>query len=178
MDIFLRTTTFQYFDATGQAGFGRQKPPLAKGDFTIKLRHALFGLLAGFAILPGAASAQTVLRLAENQPDTNPVTVAMFRFADLVKKYTDGEIEVQVFSGAQLGQEPEMIEQAQAGIIDFTRVNSFGLANVSPSMGASRCPMSLPTGITNTACWTATSAPRTISCPIKPRPITRLRRTM
>ncbi|MDP2084389.1 MAG: TRAP transporter substrate-binding protein, partial [Gemmobacter sp.] len=59
---------------------------------------------------------------------------------DLVKEYTKGEIAVQVFSGAQLGQEPETIEQAQAGIIDFTRVNSVGLANVSPSMGAFTLP--------------------------------------
>lgn len=106
----------------------------------MKLHHALFGLLASAAIIPGAASAQTVLRLAENQPDSNPVTVAMYRFADLVKEYTDGDIEVQVFSGAQLGQEPETIEQAQAGIVDFTRVNSVGLANVSPSMGAFTLP--------------------------------------
>lgn len=106
----------------------------------MKMRHALFGLLAGAVFLPGAAAAQTVLRLAENQPDTNPVTVAMYRFADLVKEYTNGEVEVQVFSGAQLGQEPETIEQAQAGIVDFTRVNSVGLANVSPSMGAFTLP--------------------------------------
>lgn len=106
----------------------------------MKLRHALFGLMACAAVLPVAATAQTVMRLAENQPDSNPVTVAMYRFADLVKEYTNGEIEVQVFSGAQLGQEPETIEQAQAGIIDFTRVNSVGLANVSPSMGAFTLP--------------------------------------
>lgn len=106
----------------------------------MKLRHTMFGLLVSAAIIPGAVSAQTVLRLAENQPDTNPVTIAMFHFADLVKEYTDGEIEVQVFSGAQLGQEPESIEQTQAGIIDFARVNSVVLANVSPSMGTFTLP--------------------------------------
>ncbi|WP_226782418.1 TRAP transporter substrate-binding protein [Oceaniglobus trochenteri] len=106
----------------------------------MKMRHALLGLLASAAFVPAAVSAQTVMRLAENQPDTNPVTVAMYRFADLVKEYTDGEIEVQVFSGAQLGQEPESIEQTQAGIIDFSRVNSVGLANVSPSMGVFTLP--------------------------------------
>ncbi|WP_051914138.1 TRAP transporter substrate-binding protein [Nitratireductor basaltis] len=110
----------------------------------MKLRHAMLGLLAGAALMPfvgvQAADAQIVMRLAENQPETNPVTVAMYRFADLVKEYSNGEIEVQVFPGAQLGQEPETIEQAQAGIIDFTRVNSVGLANVSPSMGAFTLP--------------------------------------
>ncbi|AUH35246.1 TRAP transporter substrate-binding protein [Paracoccus tegillarcae] len=106
----------------------------------MKLRHTMLGLLATAAILPSAVSAQTVLRLAENQPDSNPVTVAMYRFAELVKEYTAGEVEVQVFAGAQLGQEPETIEQAQAGIVDFTRVNSVGLANVVPTMGAFTLP--------------------------------------
>jgi len=66
--------------------------------------------------------------------------VAMYRFAELVNEYTDGEVTVQVFPGAQLGQEPETIEQAQAGIVDLTRVNSVVLANVSPSMGAFTLP--------------------------------------
>ncbi|MDF1587294.1 TRAP transporter substrate-binding protein [Marinimicrococcus flavescens] len=86
------------------------------------------------------ADAQTVLRLAENQPETNPVTIAMHRFADLVKERTNGEIVVEVYSGAQLGQEPETIEQAQAGIVDFARVNSVVLANVSLSMGVFTLP--------------------------------------
>ncbi len=103
------------------------------------IRSAIVGLLAGIVCL-SQASAETVLRLAENQPESNPVTVAMHRFADLVKEYSDGEVTVQVFSGAQLGQEPETIEQTQAGIIDLTRVNSVVLANVSPSMGVFTLP--------------------------------------
>lgn len=99
-------------------------------------------LAAGLSVFLAAegAAAQTVLRLAENQPETNPVTVAMHRFADLVKEYTDGEVVVEVFSGAQLGQEPETIEQAQAGIVDLSRVNSVVLANVSPSLGVVTLP--------------------------------------
>ncbi len=97
-------------------------------------------LLATALLLPAAGHAETVLRLAENQPDTNPVTVAMHRFAELVGEYTNGEVVVQVFSGAQLGQEPETIEQAQAGVVDFARVNTVVLANVSPSMGAFTLP--------------------------------------
>ena len=104
------------------------------------IRSAVVGLVAGVAFLSQGASAQTVLRLAENQPESNPVTVAMYRFADLVKEYTNGEVTVQVFPGAQLGQEPETIEQAQAGITDLTRVNSVVLANVSPSMGVFTLP--------------------------------------
>lgn len=107
------------------------------------MNFALKGVAAaiGFAVLaPTAVTAETVLRLAENQPETNPVAVAMLRFADLVKEYSNGEVVVQVFTGAQLGQEPETVEQTQAGIIDLTRVNSVVLANVSPSMGAFTLP--------------------------------------
>lgn len=86
------------------------------------------------------ASAQTVLKLAENQPDTNPVAIAMHRFAELVDEYTGGEVTVQVFTGAQLGQETETIEQTQAGIIDLTRVNTVTLANVTPSVGVFTLP--------------------------------------
>lgn len=102
---------------------------------------ATFAIAASMACMaPVGVYSKTVLRLAENQPESNPVTVAMYRFADLVKEYTNGEVIVQVFPGAQLGQEPETIEQAQAGIIDLTRVNSVGLANVSRSMGAFTLP--------------------------------------
>ncbi|WP_202987884.1 TRAP transporter substrate-binding protein [Vibrio sp. S9_S30] len=92
------------------------------------------------AILAPSLSMATTLRLAENQPESNPVTVAMHKFAELASTYSNGEIKVKVFSGAQLGQESETIEQTQAGIIDFTRVNSVTLANVSPSIGVFTLP--------------------------------------
>lgn len=102
----------------------------------------IVALLASCVIAVSAqvASAETVLRLAENQPETNPVTVAMHRFADLVAEYTNGEVTVKVYSGAQLGQETETIEQTQAGIIDMARVNSVPLANMTPSVGAFTLP--------------------------------------
>lgn len=104
--------------------------------------NTLRALFVGCALAASSpmASAETVLRLAENQPDTNPVTVAMYRFADLVSQYTNGDVTVKVFSGAQLGQETETIEQTQAGIIDMARVNTVTLANVTPSVGVFTLP--------------------------------------
>ncbi|MBL4919007.1 TRAP transporter substrate-binding protein DctP [Szabonella alba] len=104
------------------------------------LRSTLAVIAVSAVLAPGLASAQTVLRLAENQPETNPVTIAMMKFAELVAEYSDNELNVQVFHSAQLGQEPETIEQAQAGIVDFARVNSVVLSNVSPSMGVFTLP--------------------------------------
>lgn len=101
---------------------------------------AAVALFASITLPMSQSAAETVLRLAENQPESNPVTVAMHRFADLVGEYTDGEVRVEVYSGAQLGQEPETIEQTILGIVDLARVNSVVLANVSPSMGVFTLP--------------------------------------
>lgn len=87
-----------------------------------------------------SANAQIVLKLAENQPETNPVTVAMHRFAELVDDYSNGEVKVEVYSGAQLGQEVETIEQTQAGIIEMSRVNTVPLATVTPLVGVFTLP--------------------------------------
>ena len=81
-----------------------------------------------------------VLHLAEALPESNPVTVAMRLFSDLVQEKTAGGVLVKVYSSAQLGQEPEAIEQVQLGIIDMTRINSVALANVSPTISIFTLP--------------------------------------
>lgn len=83
---------------------------------------------------------QITLRLAEALPDTNPVTVAMRKFARMVTEKTNGNVRVKVYASGQLGQEPEEIEQVRLGIIDLTRINSVALANVSPSIGVFTLP--------------------------------------
>lgn len=67
-------------------------------------------------------------RLAENQPDNNPVTIAMFKFSELVEEYTDGEIKIEVYPNGQLGEEAENVEQVQSGALEMSRVNSVTLA--------------------------------------------------
>jgi len=81
-----------------------------------------------------------VLRLAENLVETNPVTVAMHKFAELVADKTDGKVIVKVYASGQLGQQVETIEQTRLGIIDFTRTNAVVMANVSPSVGVLNLP--------------------------------------
>lgn len=81
-----------------------------------------------------------ILKMAENQPENNPVTVAMYLFADLVKEKTNGEVIVDLYASAQLGQETENIEQISAGILDLARVNSVTLAQVIPELGVFTLP--------------------------------------
>jgi len=81
-----------------------------------------------------------VLRLAENLAETNPVTVAMHKFSELVAEKTNGKVIVKVHASGQLGQQVETIEQTRLGIIDFTRTNAVVMANVSPSIGVLNLP--------------------------------------
>jgi len=81
-----------------------------------------------------------VLKMAENQPESNPVTIAMHKFSDLVKEKTNGEVLIDLYASAQLGQETENIEQVVAGILDLARVNSVTLAQAVPELGVFTLP--------------------------------------
>lgn len=96
--------------------------------------------MAWGGITPANAAAKITMRLAENQPESNPVSVAMHQFAKLVKEKTNGEVEVVVYTAAQLGQEPETIEQTQLGVIEFARVNSVVVGNVVKEVGVFTLP--------------------------------------
>ncbi|MFT4173242.1 MAG: TRAP transporter substrate-binding protein [Rhodocyclaceae bacterium] len=94
------------------------------------LRRPLIAAL--LCTLCGTAAAAEQMRLAHSLPEDNPVHVAMVRFADLVKQKTQGEIEIKVFPNGQLGQERELLEQVQNGVLEMTKVNASPLETFAP----------------------------------------------
>lgn len=91
------------------------------------LRLATRGLLAAsLAVVFSHAPAQAAekMRLAHGLPEDNPVHIAMKHFADAVKQRTNGEIEITVFPNGQLGQERELLEQVQNGVLEMTKANA------------------------------------------------------
>ena len=81
-----------------------------------------------------------VFKLSENQPPSNPVTKAMYRFSDIVKEKSGGKLIIDVYPSGQLGNETESIEQVQLDLIDFVRVNSVTLAQVASEVGVFTLP--------------------------------------
>jgi tripartite ATP-independent transporter DctP family solute receptor len=75
------------------------------------------------ALLAGSASAQTVLRSSDTHPDGYPTVEAVKYFGELVKERTAGRYSVEVYFGAQLGQEADTIEQVRSGVLDLNRVS-------------------------------------------------------
>lgn len=86
------------------------------------------------------AEPELVLRYAENQPQDYPTTQAAYKFAEMVNEKTNGRIKIEVYYGAQLGDEKTVIEQLQFGGIDFTRVSLSPLAEFNKSLDVLQMP--------------------------------------
>jgi TRAP-type C4-dicarboxylate transport system substrate-binding protein len=75
-------------------------------------------VVLAFAALAFAASAQTVLKLAEIHPQGYPTELADEQFAKLVDQYTNGKFKVDIFPGGQIsGDEKVVIEQVKINAI-------------------------------------------------------------
>lgn len=74
------------------------------------------------------ADAEVSFKLAENQPENNPITEGMYLFAELAYEKSNGTVILDVYADAALGAENENIDQVQAGTLDFARVNTSALS--------------------------------------------------
>ncbi|WZL81162.1 TRAP transporter substrate-binding protein [Vallitaleaceae bacterium 9-2] len=63
------------------------------------------------------------LKLADNQPLSSPLAQSGEKFAELVNEKTNGQVQIEVYPNAQLGEEAETTEQVKAGVLDFARIN-------------------------------------------------------
>src|SRR5919197_189444 len=104
------------------------------------MRHTarFFGALAASAILVSAsASAQGVkhYRFAHDQQLNTGYSVAYDMFAAKLKELSKGTMLVDQYPGAQLGQEPQLLQLVKAGDIEFAIVSSANTATISPQAG-------------------------------------------
>lgn len=93
----------------------------------------------------GSAMAESMgpalnFKLAENQPEGNPITDGMYMFAELAKEYTDGTVTIDVYPNAALTDEASSIDQLQLGTLDLSRVNTNSLAPTVDSFGVFAMP--------------------------------------
>jgi len=100
-------------------------------------------LLASAAVLVvglggglGAAQAQErELSFGYDQPKTTGYGFAGDLFEKTLADLSGGTLKINQFPGAQLGQEPAMLEKMRAGDIDFIITSSANGATVSPQLG-------------------------------------------
>jgi tripartite ATP-independent transporter DctP family solute receptor len=110
----------------------------AEGEAVNYSARALGGMIAAIAISFAAdASAQDVkhYRFAYDQPRNTGYSVAGDLFADKLKELSKGSMIIDQYPGAQLGQEPQLLQLVKSGDIDFAIISSANTATISPEAG-------------------------------------------
>ncbi len=96
------------------------------------------------SLAAGSAHAAT-LRLGSGFGDKHASTIALKTvFAEEVEKRTEGRHSVKVFANSELGQAPEMINQAQSGINFGVFVSSAFYNAQVPAIGVTNLPFVFP----------------------------------
>jgi len=97
--------------------------------------------LAIVLTLPLSAFAEIKLTVAEIHPEDYPTTQGLFKFAELVKERSNGEIVIDVKFGGVLGQgEKEVVEQVQIGALDMARISISPVTEFVPALEAFGLP--------------------------------------
>jgi len=86
------------------------------------------------------ADKNLTFKLAENQPEGNPITDGMFKFAELAKEYTNGTVTIDVYPNGALTDEASSVDQLQLGSLDLSRVNTNSLSSTIDAFGVFAMP--------------------------------------
>jgi TRAP-type transport system periplasmic protein len=95
---------------------------------------AITAVAVMFATSAGAQEAKRY-RFAYDQPRNTGYSVAGDLFADKLKELSKGTMLIDQYPGAQLGQEPQLLQLVKAGDIDFAIISSANTATISPQAG-------------------------------------------
>ncbi|HVD85107.1 MAG TPA: TRAP transporter substrate-binding protein, partial [Bradyrhizobium sp.] len=98
------------------------------------------GFIAAGAVMLAAsagAGAQEAkhYRFAYDQPRNTGYSIAGDLFADKLKELSKGTMLIDQYPGAQLGQEPQLLQLVKAGDIEFAIISSANTATISPQAG-------------------------------------------
>lgn len=103
----------------------------------------IIGLLVGtlfINLIVLAGNAQKIMNLAGNISPTHPERKVLDFFANRLNEITNGEIKVEIFDSGVLGDEREMMDQMQAGTLDFARITASMLSSISKGYGLANIP--------------------------------------
>jgi len=99
------------------------------------VRGILFGTAVAMASSAALAQDAKHYRFAHDQQLNSGYSVAYDLFSAKLKELSGGKMLVDQFPGAQLGQEPQILQLVKSGDIDFAIVSSANTATISPQAG-------------------------------------------
>lgn len=102
----------------------------------MRIVMAATALLAAAGLGAGGAAAQTrEFTFGYDQPKSTAYGFAGDLFEREIAKLSNGTMKINQFPGAQLGQEPVMLQKVRSGDIDFIITSSANGATLSPQLG-------------------------------------------
>ncbi|HKW95941.1 MAG TPA: TRAP transporter substrate-binding protein [Methylomirabilota bacterium] len=84
---------------------------------------------------PDDAAAQRKFSFAYDQPHTTAYGIAADLFEAKLKELSGGKLGINQFPGAQLGQEPVVLQKLRSGDIDFAITSTANASTVAPQAG-------------------------------------------
>src|SRR4249920_141501 len=93
--------------------------PPATEETVVKLSLSVLVLAASVVAIAGPAAAQqkTVIKFAHHAPVTFPYQDGALKFKEVAEQLSGGKLDVQVFGGAQLGGERDLLEGVRLGTV-------------------------------------------------------------
>ena len=96
---------------------------------------ALAASLAAFGWAPDAGAQTKKFTFAYDQPRTTAYGIAADVFEAKLKEVSGGKLSIDQFPGAQLGQEPVVLQKLRSGDIDFAITSTANASTVAPQAG-------------------------------------------
>lgn len=104
-------------------------------------RLALFALaLAATLTLAAGASAATEIKLAHVVNEKDAFHACALKFKEIVEEKTGGEIVVQLFPNATLGDERNLLESLKMGVVEMAIITGGPIINFMPQFGVFDLP--------------------------------------
>jgi len=104
----------------------------------VNLRTIFGAVVAASAVaMAASAGAQEVkhYRFAYDQPKTTGYGILGDIFSDKLKALSKGTMLIEQYPGAQLGQEPQVLQLVKSGDVEFCISSSANAATLSPQAG-------------------------------------------
>ena len=102
------------------------------------LRRALLATMVAITaggLIAGASAQNRTFSFAYDQPNTTAYGIAANIFDAKLKELSKGTMSINQFPGAQLGQEPQMLQKMRAGDIDFVITSTANASTLAPQAG-------------------------------------------
>jgi tripartite ATP-independent transporter DctP family solute receptor len=110
---------------------------IQQGETMTSLNRILGAVVAASIFTAASAAAQEAkhYRFAYDQPKTTGYGILGDIFADKLKELSKGTMLIDQYPGAQLGQEPQVLQLVKAGDVEFCISSSANAATLSPQAG-------------------------------------------